>query len=72
MAPARGFKISEMGKITQFFKEVRVEMAKVVWPTRNQLVVYTLVVIGLSAFMAVFLGSLDLGFQTLLTRLILK
>ncbi len=56
----------------QFFREVRVEMTKVVWPTGRQLVIYTLVVILLSVLLAVFLGVLDLGFQTVLTKYILK
>ena len=60
-----------MSRITQFFREVRAEMAKVVWPTQRQLIVYTLVVIMVSVIMAVFLGLLDLGFQTLLTKYIL-
>ena len=60
-----------MGKLVQFFREVRAEMAKVVWPTRTQLVIYTLVVIGLSVVVALVLGMLDLGFQTLLTKYIL-
>ncbi|MBP9822444.1 MAG: preprotein translocase subunit SecE [Candidatus Pacebacteria bacterium] len=61
-----------MSKIMQFFREVRVEMTKVVWPTGRQLVIYTLVVILLSVLLAVFLGVLDLGFQTVLTKYILK
>jgi preprotein translocase SecE subunit len=47
-------------------------MAKVVWPTNQQLVVYTLVVILMSMLLAVFLGVLDLGFQNVLTKFILK
>ncbi|HWA64301.1 MAG TPA: preprotein translocase subunit SecE [Candidatus Paceibacterota bacterium] len=61
-----------MSKIVQFFREVRAEMAKVVWPTQRQLVIYTLVVVGLSIGVAVILGLLDLGFQTLLTKYILQ
>ena len=61
-----------MAKITTFLREVRVELAKVIWPTGRQLVVYTLVVIVLSVLLAVFLGLLDLGLQTILTKFILK
>lgn len=61
-----------MANLGQFFKEVRIEMAKVVWPSRNQLVLYTLVVICLSIGVALFLGALDFGFQTVLTKFILK
>jgi preprotein translocase subunit SecE len=61
-----------MAKINTFFKEVRVEMSKVVWPTGRQLVAYTLAVILMSVLLAVFLGVLDLGFQTILTKYIIK
>lgn len=61
-----------MSKITTFFREVRVEMSKVIWPTTSQLVAYTLVVIFLSVLLAAFLGALDLGFQKVLTKFILK
>ncbi|OGN06146.1 MAG: preprotein translocase subunit SecE [Candidatus Yanofskybacteria bacterium RIFCSPHIGHO2_01_FULL_48_25b] len=61
-----------MANLGQFFKEVRIEMAKVVWPTTRQLVVYTLVVILMSLLLAAFLGLVDLGFQKILTRFLLK
>ncbi len=47
-------------------------MSKVVWPTGRQLVIYTLIVIILSLLLAAFLGALDLGFQTILTKYILR
>ncbi|HEY4474507.1 MAG TPA: preprotein translocase subunit SecE [Candidatus Paceibacterota bacterium] len=61
-----------MDKITQFLREVRVELSKVSWPTRNQTVLYTLVVIGISLFMAVFLGLLDFGYKTIIDKFLLK
>ncbi len=61
-----------MANIGQFFKEVRAEMTKVVWPTQRQLIVYTLVVIAVSLILAAFLGALDFGFQTILTKYLLK
>jgi preprotein translocase subunit SecE len=61
-----------MANIGQFFKEVRVEMSKVVWPTGRQLAMYTLIVILMSVLLAIFLGALDLGFQAILTKYILK
>ncbi len=56
----------------QFLKEVRVELAKVSWPTRNQTILYTLVVIGISLFMAVFLGLLDFGFKFIIDKFLLN
>jgi len=49
-------------KIKQYFKEVRVEMAKVKWPTKNETVNYTMVVIGVSVAVAAFLGAMDYFF----------
>ena len=61
-----------MDKITQFLREVRVELSKVSWPTKNQTVLYTLVVIGISLFVAVFLGLLDFGYKTIIDKFLLK
>ena len=61
-----------MNKIVTFLKEVRVELSKVSWPTRNQTVLYTLIVIGISLFMAAFLGLLDFGFKFIIDKVLLK
>lgn len=61
-----------MNKLVTFLQEVKAEMSKVIWPTRQEMVVYTLVVIGLSAVLALFLGVVDFGFQALLNKVILK
>lgn len=58
-------------KIVTFLKEVRLEMKKVNWPTRQQTLRYTLIIIGVSAAVAVFLGALDFIFTTLLNKFIL-
>ena len=61
-----------LNKITTFFKEVRLEMKKVNWPTRKETIRYTLIVIGVSVAAAVFLGGVDFAFTTILNRFILK
>jgi preprotein translocase subunit SecE len=48
-----------MQRLITFLKEVRAELAKVVWPTRSQLIRYTGVVIGISLFFALYLGGVD-------------
>ena len=58
-------------KITTFLKEVRLEMKKVNWPTREQTIRYTLIVIGVSVAVAAFLGTIDFIFTTLLNKFIL-
>ena len=58
-------------KITTFLKEVRLEIKKVNWPTRQQTMRYTLIVLGISAVVALFLGGLDFLFTYLLDQFIL-
>jgi len=58
-------------KIMTFFKEVRLEMKRVNWPTREETFKYTLIVIGFSLAVAVFLGTLDFIVTTLLNKFIL-
>jgi len=59
------------GKIITFFKEVRMEMKKVNWPTREQTLRYTLIVLGVSVAVALFLGGMDFIFNLLLQKFIL-
>ena len=66
-------KISELpSKIAVFLKEVRLEMKKVNWPTRKETVRYTLIVVGVSAAVALFLGGLDYILTLLLQNFLLK
>lgn len=46
-------------KIIVFLKEAHVELKKVQWPTRKEAVKLTLIVIGFSVAVAVFLGVID-------------
>jgi preprotein translocase subunit SecE len=43
----------------QFLREVGLELKKVHWPTRKQLLVYTGVVLASLAVMAVIIGAFD-------------
>jgi len=61
-----------MSKIATFVKEARAELRKVNWPTREQTVKYTGLVIGLSLAVAVFLGALDYLFEYILRSFIIK
>ncbi len=54
-----------MNKIKEFFKEVKVEMKKVVYPTREELMGSTWVVIITAIVISVFLGIVDLGLSKL-------
>ena len=52
-----------MTNIKQYLIDSIVEMRKVVWPTRQQTIQYTIVVIALSVGLALFLGLLDYFFS---------
>ena len=58
-------------KIAAFLNEVRLEMKKVNWPTRQETVRYTLLVIGVSLAVAVFLGGIDFAFTLILNKFVL-
>ncbi len=59
-------------RITTFFREAKDEFSQVQWPSRKEAIYLTLVVIGLSLILALFLGALDNGFSYLLQFLIIK
>lgn len=58
-------------KIINFLKEVRLEMKKVNWPGKEQTFRYTLIILGASAAVAMFLGGMDFIFNLLLREFIL-
>lgn len=58
-------------KIIIFFKEVKLEMKKINWLTRKETLRYTLIVIGVSFAVAVFLGTVDFLITFLLNKFIL-
>ncbi len=58
-------------KIRNFFKEVWAEAKKIDWPSRQTTFRYTLLVIGISAAVAGFLGILDFVFMAILSKFIL-
>jgi len=58
-------------RIKNFLKEVRTELRKVTWPTRQETIKYTLMVVGVSAGVAIFLGALDFLFAFLLNKFVI-
>lgn len=47
-------------KMSTYFKGVKAEMKKVVWPSKKELVNYTAVVIAISALIAFIVWILDI------------
>lgn len=50
-----------MNRLKEFFAEVKVEMKKVVYPSKEELMGSTWVVIITAVVISVFLGVVDLG-----------
>jgi preprotein translocase subunit SecE len=50
-----------IGQVKDFFREVRIELKKVTWPSRKETIAATGMVIFLSVLVAFFLGLLDVG-----------
>ena len=56
--------------IVQPFKNMWRELKKVTWPTRKDLINYTLIVLAFMVFMGVVIGLLDLGSSRLIALMI--
>jgi preprotein translocase subunit SecE len=59
-----------MSKITEYFKETKTELKHVIWPSKNQTLYYTLIVIILSLIIAYYLGIFDFIFSQGLQKII--
>ena len=52
-----------MLKIGKFISQVKSEMKKVAWPSKDELISSTLVVLASMALMSIFIGACDLVFS---------
>jgi preprotein translocase subunit SecE len=59
-------------KLSSFLQESKQELNRVNWPSREETVRLTLVVILLSLLVAAYLGALDFAFAYLLELLLLN
>ncbi|MCF7810343.1 preprotein translocase subunit SecE [bacterium] len=55
-----------IGKVTKYLSDVHKETKKVIWPTRNELVESSTVVVVLSLLMATFVFIIDYLLNTIL------
>lgn len=64
-------KITELyNSLTEYLKGAYEELQKVVWPTKQETIKYSLAVVGISLFLALFFGILDYIFSQILELLI--
>lgn len=55
-----------------FFSDIIAEMKKVIWPTRQETLRLTLIVLGICLAMGLILGAIDYGFSELVARVLLS
>lgn len=60
----------QRGSLKEYFKGVRLEMKKVVWPTKKELGSYTGVVLITCAFFALAFWLIDTGFLAILKSIL--
>ena len=56
------------GRPGRFIREIISEMRKVLWPSRNELMTYTIVVIIFVVIMIAIVAGLDIGFAKLVLK----
>lgn len=59
-------------RIRRYLREVRAELARVDWPSRQELIAMTVVVIVVLLAMALYLGAWDLLFSWLFQRVLAR
>lgn len=52
-----------MSRLTNYIKDTRAEMKHVSWPTQKQAIIFTVLVIGVSITISIFLGIADFIFS---------
>jgi preprotein translocase subunit SecE len=65
----RGNKPSYPERIATYNRQVVAELRKVLWPTRNELITYTIVSVVFVSAMVAFVGVLDYAFTKLVFQL---
>jgi preprotein translocase subunit SecE len=58
----RPTKVSLPNRLARFLREVVAELRKVIWPTRKQMVTYTIVVLVFVSFMVALVAGFDFVF----------
>jgi len=65
----------EISKLPQkaiaFLKETHQELRRVTWPTRQEAIKHTLIIVGVTLGVSAFLGGLDFLFAWLLDKFVI-
>ena len=66
MAQQKAEKPGKLAEFSQYLRESRLELKKVVWPTRKEVIATTLAVLALVSVMCLYLGLVDFGLSKLM------
>lgn len=61
-----------MNKVAQFFGEIKLELVKVTWLTRDETIKLTIMVLLTAGILGGFVGAFDFGFTKLLSIILIK
>lgn len=64
--------MSLLTRVREYFASVRAEVTRVSWPSRKEVVTFTVLVILLTLALGVYLGLVDLVLQHLLRLIVTK
>lgn len=59
-----------MDQLTKYFRDTAQELKQVTWPTQQQAMMYTALVIGISAFVALYAGAFDYLFSQVVSFIV--
>jgi preprotein translocase subunit SecE len=57
-------------RVREFVQEVLLEFRRVTWPSRQELINSTVVVLALTVIVAFFLGGVDIGLSKIVQRIL--
>jgi preprotein translocase subunit SecE len=62
--------VSVLRRAQEFLKEVLAEFRRVTWPSRQELINSTVVVLAVTVVIAFFLGGVDIGLSHIVGRIL--
>ncbi len=69
MAETNNANLKQKKSLLKFFRESKAEMKKVTWPSKEQLIHNTVVILVFIAVVTIILSALDIGFSKLFQML---
>lgn len=65
---AEAKKSNKIGNTKNYFKEVKSELKRVVWPTKNQLINYTITVLAFTLIVGIIIMVFDIAVLNILEK----